>query len=129
MLRIERNVAVGNGALNGLFAVSWPGHRERDFSVVLRRSLGWVVALEGELLVGFVYVAWDGDGHGFILDVTVRPGFRRRGIGTRLVREAAAMARERGLEWVHVDFEAGLEVFYVKACGFAVSRAGVMRLR
>lgn len=40
-----------------------------------------------------------------ILDPTVHPDWQKRGIGRALVRRAAAVARKRGIEWLHVDFE------------------------
>jgi GNAT superfamily N-acetyltransferase len=119
---------VSSDELNELLAASWPGHVERDFSPVLERSLGWVCAYEGEALVGFVNVAWDGGCHAFILDTTVRPDLRRRGIGRQIVLEAVAVARERGLDWVHVDYEPCLREFYA-TCGFRTTTAGVIDLR
>jgi GNAT superfamily N-acetyltransferase len=95
---------------------------------VLARSLGYVCAYEGEELVGFVNVAWDGGKHAFLLDTTVRTDMRRRGIGRELVRRAEELAREGGAEWLHVDFEARLRAFYEK-CGFRGTEAGLIKLR
>jgi GNAT superfamily N-acetyltransferase len=78
-------------------------------------------------LIGFVNVAWDGGAHAFLLDTTVHPDFRRRGIATELVRRVAEAARARGAEWLHVDFEPHLETFY-RGCGFAPTAAGLLRL-
>jgi len=77
--------------------------------------------------VGFVSLAWDGGIHAFLLDPTVHPSLRRRGIGTELVRRAIDVARERGIHWVHVDFDPGLRPFY-DACGFESTKAGIMWL-
>jgi GNAT superfamily N-acetyltransferase len=79
-------------------------------------------------LIGFVNVAWDGGVHAFLLDPMVHPDFRRRGIATELVRRVTEAARERGAAWLHVDFEPHLEAFY-SGCGFAPTRAGLLRLR
>ena len=57
----------------------------------------------------------------------MHPDWRRRGIGSRLVELAVAAARDRGLEWVHVDFEPRRRGFYAR-CGFRPTEAGVMRL-
>jgi hypothetical protein len=46
-----------------------------------RHSLGWVCAREGEELVGFVNVAWDGVVHAFVLDTMVATQARREGSG------------------------------------------------
>ena len=113
--------------LNDLFASSWEGHEWRDFEPVLGRSLGYICACRGDELIGFVNLAWDGGSHAFILDTTVHPNFRRRGVGRRLVKLAVEVARERGVEWVHVDFEPHLRGFY-QACGFRPTEAGLLRL-
>lgn len=118
---------IGNEELNRLFGLAWEGHRYRDFSPVLERSLGYICALYAQALVGFVNLAWDGGAHAFLLDTTVHPDFRRRGIGKQLVMEALELARSRGLEWVHVDYEPQLEAFY-QGCGFEPTLAGLVRL-
>lgn len=84
--------------------------------------------MDGDRLVGFVNVAWDGGLHAFILDTAVEVASRRRGIASELVRRAAALARERQVQWLHVDFEPHLEGFY-RACGFRPTAAGLMALR
>lgn len=122
--------AFDNAALNALHAegfgastseVDWQGR-------VRRHSLGWVCARDGGALVGFVNVAWDGGGHAFVLDTVVAGDRRRSGIGAGLVAEAARQARTAGCAWLHVDFEAGLRAFYVDACGFEPTAAGLIAL-
>jgi GNAT superfamily N-acetyltransferase len=97
-------------------------------SQVQRHSLGWVCALEGNELVGFVNVAWDGAVHAFVLDTMVTSSHRRRGVGTELVAVAAAQARAAGCEWLHVDFDDHLSAFYFDACGFEPTNAGLIAL-
>jgi GNAT superfamily N-acetyltransferase len=116
-----------DAALNDLFARAWSDHVPRQFASVLAHSLGVVCAFDSTRLVGFVNLATDGGEHAFLLDPTVDPHHRRRGIGTELVRRAADLARERGCKWLHVDYEAALTAFY-HAAGFRDSAAGVMRL-
>lgn len=99
----------------------WQGQIERW-------SLGWVCARDGDELVGFVNVAWDGATHAFILDTLVRSHVRRQGIGERLVALAAEGARTAGCEWLHVDFDDHLRPFYYDACGFQATPAGVIAL-
>jgi ribosomal protein S18 acetylase RimI-like enzyme len=82
--------------------------------------------LDGEL-VGYVNVAWDGGVHAFLLDPTVHPGHRHKGIGTALVRAMVQHLAGRGLEWLHVDYLDELDGFY-RACGFRHTKAGVLRL-
>ncbi|MGI8811164.1 MAG: GNAT family N-acetyltransferase [Pyrinomonadaceae bacterium] len=126
---------VSNELLNELFAASWPNNSDpeveqsqsRDFEPVLSRSLTFVCAFAGGRLVGFVYLAWDGGRHAFLLDTTVHPEFRNRGIGIELCTRVVRVAKERGLDWVHVDFESHLAEFYAK-CGFQSTAAGLVRL-
>jgi GNAT superfamily N-acetyltransferase len=119
---------LGDTILNRLYGTAWPGHEEREFQRVLERSVTYVGAFNDEdVLVGFVYVAWDGGAHAFVLEPTVLPEYRNRGIGTELVRHAAREAGDAGAEWLHVDFGPDLERFYA-ACGFRPSSAGILRL-
>lgn len=97
---------------------------------VQAHSLGWVTAraVDGAL-VGFVNVAWDGGDHAFLLDTKARGTHQRQGIGTALVERAAAEAGAAGCEWLHVDFESDLDGFYLEACGFRSTTAGLIHLR
>ena len=107
------------------------GHRVLDDdwnAQVERYSLGWVTAVDGGELVGFVDVAWDGGVHAFLLDTLVRADRRRQGIGSALVRTAVADARGTGCEWLHVDSEDHLRDFYVDGCGFVPTGAGLVAL-
>lgn len=114
-------------ALDALFAAAWPASAGPR-GLELEHSLCWVSAHVGERLVGFVNVAWDGGAHAFLLDTTVHPEFRRRGIGASLVRCAADEARALGAEYLHVDYEAPHEAFY-RRCGFRQTLAGLMPLK
>lgn len=128
-LRYEVSPAIDDRALNRLYAAAWPNHRDGEFMETLRRwCLAWVCAFAGDELVGFIKVAWDGEQHAFLLDTTVHRDFQRRGIGTELVRLAVEVARERGLEWVHVDYDSHLDGFYT-GCGFRHTPAGLIGLR
>ena len=126
-LALRVRPGLSNVALNTLFAAAWRGHSARNWTPILSRSLVYVGALQQDTLVGFVNVAWDGGCHAFLLDTTVHPVVQRRGVGTRLVRAAAVAASEHGVAWLHVDYEPHLEAFY-RACGFAPTRAGLLRL-
>ncbi|MYS83949.1 GNAT family N-acetyltransferase [Embleya scabrispora] len=97
-------------------------------SQLCRHSLGWVCAWQDDRLVGFVNVAWDGGVHAFVLDTVVARRNRRSGIGAELIAVAVREARAAKCEWLHVDFEDGLRRFYVDACGFRPTDAGLIRL-
>lgn len=93
-------------------------------------SLGWVTArLEDGLLVGFVNVVSDGGDHAFLIDTKTRGAFQRRGVATRVVELAVQHAQAAGCTWLHVDFEPEHRAFYLDACGFAPTDAGLIDLR
>ncbi len=127
MIEIVSDPFPGDEAMRRLWRVAWDGEGPQSFQPILQRSLGHAAAYDGAALVGFVNVAWDGGVHAFILDTCVDPGYRRRGIALQLVARAAELARQRGAEWLHVDFEPHLEAFY-RQCGFRPTAAGLMRL-
>jgi len=113
--------------LKPLFRAAWPHEDDASYEPVLARSLTYVAAYEGDWLVGFVNVAWDGGVHAFLLDTTVHPDMQRRGVGTELVTRAAQEARRLGCNWLHVDFDGHLENFY-RECGFHATKAGLIDL-
>ena len=95
-----------------------------------RHSLGWVTARELHgALVGFVNVLWDGLVHAWLQDTMVAASARRKGIGVRLVGVARDEAQRAGCETLHVDFDDDLRGFYLKACGFTPTNAGLIALQ
>jgi GNAT superfamily N-acetyltransferase len=96
--------------------------------LVADHSLGWVTARDGDRLIGFVNVPWDGLVHAWLQDVMVAADARHRGIGRQLVEVARDGARGAGCEWLHVDFDDDLAPFYLDACGFRPAQAGLMQL-
>ena len=122
--------AFDNAELNALHAEAFEHRLLADDwkSQVAAHSLGWVCARDGDGLVGFVNVPWDGGVHAFILDTMVAARAARRGVGTQLVAVAVAEARAAGCEWIHVDFDDHLRPFYFDACGFTPTNAGVIAL-
>jgi GNAT superfamily N-acetyltransferase len=120
---------ITNEELQALFANAWPDKGpNRDYAPILSRSLGYICAYMRDELIGFVYVAWDGGIHAFLLDPTVHSDVQRRGIGTELVRRAKDLAKSKGAEWLHVDYEPQLAPFYRK-CGFVKTEAGLINLK
>lgn len=119
---------VSNDDFNALFSAAWDAHRPTDFDAKHRHSLLYVCAFDGDRIVGYVNIAWDGGVHAFLLDTTVHPAYQHQGIGSQLVREAADAAKAHGIEWLHVDFEPHLTDFY-RACGFVHTEAGLMNLK
>lgn len=123
MIAVAVDPFPGQDELDTLWRSAWGGTLPGYAASVLPRSLAHLAAHEDGRLVGFVNIAWDGGQHAFLLDICVHAGFRRRGIATRLVREAVDIARQRGAAWLHVDFEPRLEHFY-RGCGFEPTAAG-----
>jgi GNAT superfamily N-acetyltransferase len=123
--------AFANAEVNALHAAAF-GHPSADDDwegLVARHSLGWVTARRDGALAGFVNVVWDGGCHAWIQDVMVAEGSRHRGVGTGLVDAAREAARAAGCEWLHVDFDEEHRAFYVTACGFTPTPAGLIALR
>jgi GNAT superfamily N-acetyltransferase len=123
-----------NDEINALHAVAFGTRVFHDdewdwVELTGRHSLGWVVARDGQRLVGFVNVVWDGLVHAWIQDTMVDPHEHHRGIGTRLVATATQAARNAGCEWLHVDFDDDLRTFYLDSCGFTSTNAGLIALQ
>jgi GNAT superfamily N-acetyltransferase len=97
--------------------------------LVHNHSLGWVVARDDNELVGFVNVIWDGLVHAWVQDTMVAKRAGRQGIGTRLIAVARDGATKAGCEWLHVDFADQLRSFYIDACGFSPTNAGLIALQ
>ena len=98
-------------------------------AITARVSMGWVVARDDAgTLVGFVNVLWDGLVHAWIQDVMVASTVRGRGVATEMVARVGRHATEAKLEWLHVDFDDELKPFYVDACGFTPTNAGLIAL-
>ncbi len=127
-VRIIEKPALSDIELNNLFSASWAAHNVRAFGPILQRSLTYFGAYQDSQLVGFVNVAWDGGDHAFLLDPTVLPRWRRRGIGLALVAAASTASRILGAEWLHVDYDAALDGFY-RTAGFRPTHAGLIHLR
>lgn len=116
-----------NEQLGELLEPETPPRERFDYEQILSRSLTWIGAFDGDNLVGYANVAWDGGVHAFLLDPKVLPALRHQGIGTRLVKEAlVAVAEHPQIHWVHVDSsEELMERFYFPA-GFRPTPAGLV---
>ncbi len=106
------------------------GHSARGWwDQIQPHSLGWVsVRSSAGALIGFVNVAWDGGDHAFLIDTKTHGDWQHRGIGVGTVQVAARHARAAGCEWLHVDFAPELSPFYLNACGFSPTDAGLIHL-
>ena len=128
MIKYKAKPSIDNKALNDLFETSWENFQKRDFSKALDKSLTYICAFYNNELIGFINIAWDGHLHAFLLDTTVHPAFRRKGIGTQLVIRGIQESQKSEAEWIHVDYEPKLDQFY-KNCGFTETKAGLINLK
>jgi GNAT superfamily N-acetyltransferase len=128
-LRIEWRTAVSDEELIDLTRSHGGAAEAGWWDRVHPHSLGWVTARTGAGgLVGFVNVAWDGGHHAFLIDTKTRPTHQRQGLGLAVVGRAIAEAQAAGCEWLFVDFEPALAEFYIGACGFRSTPAGLIHL-
>jgi GNAT superfamily N-acetyltransferase len=127
MIEYRINPSVSSEALNELFATAWDADVTKDFTAQLERSLFFICAFSGSRLVGFAKVISDAGVHAFLLDTTVHNEFQHQGIGRELVTRAISESRAQGCDWLHVDFEDHLEMFY-QSCGFKPTLAGLVKL-
>jgi GNAT superfamily N-acetyltransferase len=74
-------------------------------------------------------VLWDGLVHAWLQDLMVAADRRHEGIAKRVVDVATEQARAAGCDWLHVDFDDDLAGFYLGACGFTRTSAGLKPLR
>jgi GNAT superfamily N-acetyltransferase len=131
-MELRVRFAVDDQVLSALHALAFGSQAEEPQpwrARLERHALTWVGAFDNDELVGFVQVCWDGGAHAFVLDTAVHPDHGRKGIGAQLVARAADEARAAGCEWLHVDYEPHLTAFYLDACGFTPTDAGLLRLR
>jgi GNAT superfamily N-acetyltransferase len=128
--RVQWRGAFKNSEVSKLHAHCF-GHRYRQvdwWSRLNQFSLGWVCVRNSTELIGFVNVAWDGGVHAFVLDAMVAPEHQRQGVAKVFMAEVIARATEAHCEWLHVDFEPHLDKFYLDACGFRSTAAGLISL-
>ncbi|MFA1622117.1 GNAT family N-acetyltransferase, partial [Rhizobium mongolense] len=60
MVTVLINPFPSHDELNDLWAEAWGSRERKDFGRILARSLAHLGAYDGEHLIGFVNIAWDG---------------------------------------------------------------------
>ena len=95
----DANGPVEAPELNDLFRTNhWEVDPVEKLAAALTNSWGWVTARTADgRLVGFVQVISDGIRHAYILKMVVHPEFRRRGIGSRVMKELMALLNDHGM--------------------------------
>lgn len=79
---------------------------------MIRGSFCFLLAREGDRIVGMGRAISDGVSDAYIQDVVVLPAYRRRGIGRELVRRLTVYCVERRIGWVGLVAEPGTRAFY-----------------
>jgi GNAT superfamily N-acetyltransferase len=78
----------------------WVQGRSREtIERLVRESTRVIAAYDGDTLIGFCRVVSDASSVAWLGDVFVLPGYRGRGIGFELVREAVEFPEHRDLQW------------------------------
>lgn len=111
-----------------LASIGW-SHRVSDpehFRDLISRSQVALVAVDHGKVVGFIRGLTDGVTNGYISMLGVNEAYRRRGIGSALVRKA--MGQNPEMTWVLRAQRPGLFSFYEKL-GFRISRVAMERVR
>ena len=87
----------------------------------------FVVALEGEDIVGMGRAISDGISDAYIQDLTVRSNRRNQGIGSRILRTILERLHADGLRWIGLIAEPGSSNLY-RLAGFREMPAAVPML-
>ena len=88
----------------------WPGEYDVDRTrTALEKTLN-ISAYDNDLLIGCLRILSDGYYFGTVTELLVLPEYRRRGIGSRLLR----LARDNTPTMLYFGAQPGLEPFYEK---------------
>ena len=81
----------------------WTGQAHENTELIRRIVTGsncFVLACEGNEIIGMGRAISDGISDAYIQDVTVLPEFRGQGVGTGIVQEILKQLRADGLQWI-----------------------------
>ena len=111
-----------------LLANGWSGRRfdPEPFTQMIERTPLSLVAVAGDVVVGFARAITDGVSNGYLCTLVVAESHRRRGVARTLV--AAAMGDDPDMTWVLRAARPELQPFYEKL-GFRRSQVTMERLR
>jgi len=81
-------------------------------SKIIGNSFCFVIARQGEEIIGMGRAISDGVSDAYIQDVTVRSDLRGHGIGKGIIRTLLSYLKEHRLQWIGLISEPGYEGFY-----------------
>lgn len=121
-------VTIWNESLIGRGAVYMSSASPLEYFVFAKPYFdpaGVILAFDGEVPVGFVHAGFGPNGahtgldtgNGITCLLAVRPAYRRRGIGTELLRRAEGFLRERGAHTLFAGAMRPLDPFYLGLYG------------
>lgn len=93
-----------------------------DVSAIIRSTFCFVIAKQGEDIIGMGRAISDGVSDAYIQDVTVRRDFRGQGIGKAIIRALLEHLKSHKLQWIGLISEPGYERFY-QSLGFDVMQS------
>jgi ribosomal protein S18 acetylase RimI-like enzyme len=96
---------------------------------LMKGSFAFAVAIDRKTsrLAGMGRVLSDGVSDCYIQDLVVLPGYREKGIGTKIVATLVEACKARGVSWIGLIAEPGSERFY-ESLGFRVMQGHVPML-
>jgi ribosomal protein S18 acetylase RimI-like enzyme len=102
-------------------------HSERLVSRLIAGSHCFVIATEGERIVGMGRVISDGVSDAYIQDLTVCPDRRKQGIGQLILQTLLERLHTNGIHWIGLIAEPGSGSLYRRA-GFREMVASIPML-
>lgn len=101
---------------------------ERNAKAWINHAYRFITAWKGDLIVGTASVISDAVNYAFIDDVLVHPAFRRKGIGTEMMRILLAEISPLNLEFIQLIALPGRSAFYEKFGFVELAGSKAMRL-
>ena len=106
-------------------AAGWDRSEDTYQDILDRHYTYYTARNEDGRLIGYMSVLSDGISDAFLLDLVVHPLYRRKGLGTQIVKKAITDIKTAGIRCVQVTFNTDLETFY-KKCGFHIFKGGII---
>lgn len=122
---IEQKGKVSDSEIEELrSSVGWDNNTG-PFSTISNRLFTYFTARKDGKLIGFIDVLSDGIADSYLQDLVIHPKFRRKGIGTELVKKAIRFLQKNNIKFIQVTFNPEYEEFF-KRFGFHIYKAGVI---